>query len=391
MRRLLPHRFAAYLVCGILSATAPLAAQEGRAKVGDAPSASEREPRPQAERLHVEAMTPEMEGLLEEWYNKTNGITKLQGKHHRYMYERTFFSASVAAGRFYYEAPDKGRIDIESAKPAKDLDPETEGIQISDETGNIYKYTDCPKQSWICDGQRVMEVNHEAKTFDAMPIPESQQGANIMDGPLPFLFGLPPDKAKARYHMKIDANLTNDQMVGVVVKPLLRQDASNWSEARVILFRNSFLPYAVKLISQNGISSTVYVFSEHEVNNFNILQVFGVHPFKPPALYAQVQSQPAGAMKPLQADGKAKEGMPSVVGLSYPQASTVLAAHEIQQVHVVPTTTPCEPNMRHKVKSQNPPPGEVLNPSQPVQLVLWASQEDIDLYNAKQRQRTAQK
>ena len=382
-------RLAVCVVCGLMVASTPLAAQQGRARVGES-AATEREPRPQGESYHVAAISPELEQVLREWYDKTKSIERLQGTHTRWMYERTFFSGSVARGNFYYESPDKGRIDIKPAE-TEDADSSQDGVQIRDTTGNIYTYKECPSQSWICDGKRIVEVNHEERTFEAMPIPPAQQGKNIMDGPLPFLFGMPPEKAKARYDMKIDQNpeLTNDNTVCLIVKPRLKQDASNWGEAQVILYRKSFLPYAVKLISQNGISSTVYIFDDHEVNNFNLLKVFGVTPFKPPALYAQVQNKnpaPPAAVQPLRKNGKPIQGVPSVAGLSFSDAKTILGQRGYRTVQVIPTATPCEPKMKHRVKAQSPKPGAEVSPEQPIQLILYATQEDIDTYNQKLKQ-----
>lgn len=389
MRWLPPIRLAAYIVCGLLILPAPLSAWQGQT-LGSRTVATAREPRPQGESFHVEKASPALERLLMTWYTKTKDIEKLQGKHIRYIYERTFSTGSVAHGKFYYEAPGKGRIDIKP-KPAQDMDPAQEGVQIKD-SGVLYTYQKCPSQSWICDGKTIICVDHDARTYTTKTLPPAKQGTNMMDRPLPFLFGMPPEKAKQRYKMKIvqNPNLTTKDRVCLIVEPRLPKDASNWTEARVILWRETCLPYAVKLIAQNGGSSTVYVFSDYEVNDFDLFQFVGAtSPFRPPLLYSEVQTAAPAPIQPLQRNEKPIQGVPSVIGLGYNKAMNVMGQRGYREVTIVPTAHPCEdPKMIHRVKSQSPKPGAQVDGTQPIQLTIYATREDIISFK-KQPTRTA--
>ena len=53
-------------------------------------------------------------------------------------------------------------------------------------------------QRWICTGKQIFIIHDDTKIYDKIDIPAQQQGKNIMNGPLPFLFGLKAEQAKAR-------------------------------------------------------------------------------------------------------------------------------------------------------------------------------------------------
>ena len=50
-------------------------------------------------------------------------------------------------------------------------------------------------ECWICDGQSVININDDKKEASIAELPESMRGEQIMNTPLPVLFGLPPDEA----------------------------------------------------------------------------------------------------------------------------------------------------------------------------------------------------
>ena len=53
-----------------------------------------------------------MPRLLKTWHAGTNRIKKLEGKLSKYTYCEAFVVETRGVGRFFYERPDKGRIDI---------------------------------------------------------------------------------------------------------------------------------------------------------------------------------------------------------------------------------------------------------------------------------------
>ena len=62
--------------------------------------------------MRVEKLSPELLQLLKDWEKATGKFDKLQGEHYRWVYDFPFEVEKRAQGKFWFEAPDKGRIDI---------------------------------------------------------------------------------------------------------------------------------------------------------------------------------------------------------------------------------------------------------------------------------------
>ena len=219
-----------------------------------------------------EPVDPELNQILIDWENKTKGIHKLSGKHRRFEYDHVWEVEKRADGKFYYESPDKGRIDIEVVE----LDKGEQSQKIG-KAGKPYEVKSAIPEKWICDGKKIASANVREKTYIVLDIPPDQQGQNIMDGPLPFLFGLPAEVAKQRYHITILPQ-TNEQFVWLKILPKRAADARNWSEAEVILVRETYLPYAVKMLDPIGNKETVYRFEDLKPNGI-VIPIFGRDPF----------------------------------------------------------------------------------------------------------------
>lgn len=379
MRRLTRYRFA-LLLCGLAAAPQPLAAQ-GRARVqtADAPQTpAGQEPRPQAEPLHVEATPPELEAVLRDWFAKTQGIRRLQGSHYRWKYDTTFGVAKIAKGSFYYEAPDKGRIDIE---PVAQKDPNAK----LNNGGNVFSLKPDQPERWVCDGKQILKIDDVAKNYEVLPIPPEHQGANIMDGPLPFLFGMPPEKAKQRYAMKLKER--SETEILLEVRPKLRGDAANWQRADVKLDAKTFLPAAVQLIDPAATGMTVFKFENTQVNPNKIIEFFKGNPFQPVLLtYKQVQSEAPPAVTPVNFQGKPVEGMPSVIGLKNDAAKAVLGQRGFRTINVRPGPVTDKPELSLCVAKQSPVPGADAKPGETVYLLLYVTEEDMKKYNLKPAQ-----
>ncbi len=209
--------------------------------------AQEGQPDPQAAQLNE---------VLKDWHQKSLQVKRLEGEHVRIIYDYVFSVATRAKGRFYYEAPDKGRIDLVP-------DPKGKGEKFEKVNPNTNKkvvLTAQPDQPerWICDGQQVLVIDETQKVAQQFPLPPNARGNNIMDGPLPFLFGMPPAKAKQRYTMKLLQ--MNAKEIDIIVYPRWKQDSANYKWARIRIERETMLPMAVQMLDPAGSRETVYTF-----------------------------------------------------------------------------------------------------------------------------------
>ena len=205
---------------------------------------------------------PRIESLLIKWSQRTKEIKRLQGRHCRATRNFEWGTESWSEGKFYVETPDKGRIDL---APYSRKMPKT--MRRPSPKGRLVEMTiqqDRKRDRWVCDGKDVKAIDDDNQTYEVVQIPPNQRGENIMDGPLPFLFGMPPEKAKARYQFTYLDD--DDKHYALQVRPNLKQDAVDWTRAELLLDRKTYLPIEVHLHNAAGTSETVYYFSDLQIN-----------------------------------------------------------------------------------------------------------------------------
>ncbi|MCA9057966.1 MAG: PASTA domain-containing protein, partial [Planctomycetaceae bacterium] len=175
----------------------------------------------------------------------------------------------IADGRFWYQKPDKGRIDVEPVKITPSMIQQREQGAIPARMkadGKPFTLKPGKAQKSICDGQRVYEIDEAAKTAHIANLPAQMMGDNIMDSPLPFLFGMPPEKAKERFRMELfrETDRANGRAY-IRAYPRTNKD-SGWVRAEIILDLRQYLPVAVQLTNNTGNELKCYAFGRLKVN-----------------------------------------------------------------------------------------------------------------------------
>jgi TIGR03009 family protein len=214
--------------------TATRASTPGRAVVdGNRDADVERPERPQrGVVLEVPKLPPELEKVLKDWEERSSQIHDLQGEFDKYEYNEVFLTEKHSAGKFYYLHPDKGFYNVEGKKTA-----------LQGQKG--WKAEPGKDERWLCDGKVIYAIRDSDKSYEKHDIPPEQQGKNIMDGPLPFLFGMKSEEAKKRYILKLVKQ--EKGTIWIEATPRRQQDIANWTKATVIIDAKTFLPKAVKL------------------------------------------------------------------------------------------------------------------------------------------------
>ena len=358
--------------CGIVLVVSCAAFAQGQSEpaAGQAP----RLPRPEQQPvLEVQQPTAELKRLLEEWEKASSHISKLEGNHSRISYNTVFLTAKYALGVFYYEAPDKGRIDFDNPKgPLPQQQKKSHW-----ETGKAlaFRVEADHAEKWICDGQQILQINEEAKTAERFLIPEKSRGVNIMDGPLPFLFGMPAEKALKRYNFEVLNN--NERECWLRVKTLWQQDKSNYQQATVILEKATYLPRAVQLIDPAGTNETVFTFKDLKVNEpRGVFKLFQKDPFAPKLRGYKVAShvgktQAADPKQPPVVDPKqAGTTVPSVLHFPWETARDTLAKAGYA-VRYEKGTPASREELVYVVYDQQPRPGTRLEKDQTIVLTLY--------------------
>ena len=245
----------------------------------DEPAATEKPLRPAPQPLRAKIVPPELRKLLEDWETSSAKIKKLEGEHRRWEYDYVFNVVKHNTGKFYYEAPDKGRIDLTPDKTKAGV-KETRKHWATGQPVE-FKGVGGPAERWYCDSKMVTQVDVDQKQATRMLLPKQMQGVNIIDGPLPFLFGMPAQKAIQRYDLELK-NINKEKGTATIrAEPLWPTDAANYQLAEIILDTKTFLPQAVRLIDPAGTKETVFVFGEMEKNSRNVLPAWlSRSPFK---------------------------------------------------------------------------------------------------------------
>ena len=323
----------------------------------------------------VAQQAAQLNQVLVEWHKKSLEIKRLEGEHVRIIYDYVFGVATRAQGKFYYEAPDKGRIDLVP-------DPKGKGQQfkkINPNTNKPVVLTAQPDQPerWICDGQQVLVIDEVQKVAQQYPIPAAARGANIMDGPLPFLFGMPPAKAKQRYTMKLLQ--ANAKDIDLIVYPKWKQDSANYKWARIRIERATMLPMAVQMLDPAGSRETVYTFPKVVKNpkkgllpNFfpwKEKDVFKPDLSKYDIQAAQVAPEELAEKKPVTVPGN-RQLVPSVIGFDFKQAEAILKKSGYT-VKMLRGETATRNDLTYRVQKQVPAPKTAVQNGSVVALTLY--------------------
>lgn len=325
-------------------------------------------------------ITRELWQVLSDWANASSSVKKLHGKHVRRAYDDTFKIEKISQGEFWYESPDKGRIDVEPIKITQQMldernDLKNRGVRRNKSTGKPYELKSDLPERWICDGERVFDIDDKRKEAQVVVLPPDIRGENIMNSPLPFLFGMPPEKAVQRFTMDMVKDYRPKyEVVLLEAKPKMRKDAENWSRARIFLNTETYLPSSVELVNPASTRSTVYTFQKMEVNKSgffdrfigkspwdpNLGKDYKIHMIKP----GQEQSVAAKASGPV---------VPNLVGKAHDVAKNMLLQLGVKPENIKKFRGKPAPrkNLIYLVSDQKPKAGTPLRPDQEIQLLIF--------------------
>lgn len=366
-------------------------------------------------------LDPRLEDLLAQWSKASEGIKRLEGEHTRIVYDELSETERRSDGKFSYEKPDKGRIEIVPVEPTAALKKarakevadakaqkrksgvRTKLTQDGQPTDEPYDLQPDQQELWCCDGQRVYSLDLAKKEALVAQLPADMQGRNIMDSPLPFLFGMPPEKAKQRFELSFSRPFEPQSGKAYLkILPRLKTDASTWIQATVILDLEQFLPMAVQLVDPAGTKITVYSFTNFTVNKptfldhlvfknpktrfspdmreFNVQIVETDGP--PVARAADPKNGPTAMREPANPRSGAnpeRTGLINVGGVKHDEAVVQLERQGLKRTKEEATNEillkagpPAQKAEDiYTVRSQNPPPGTPLKPGMRVTLEIW--------------------
>lgn len=349
-----------------------IAQEEGRARLNGSGQTGQQQ------------VDPQLWRVLENWSTKSAGIERLEGEVLRRTYNMPFCVERLGTGYFYYESPDKGRLDVTGVEiDQKLLDQRKqlakqhpERIKWNPKTKEPFTLESDNDEKWVCDGERVTSMNLAEKQAHVYTLRPEERGRNIMNGPMPFLFGLPPQQAVNRFHLKlITPPGPKNPYATLEALPKQASDAKAWKQARVMLDTRTGLPAHVQLVMPAGTESVTYSFSELKVNRGNAFtDILGPDPFNPRIPRGwQVKmirgEDDAGGGQPV----AGRPVVPNLVGMPYKDAEARLKKLGLnaQQIKRFRGNVARQPADVYRVQEQLPEPGTPINGKTVVSMRLW--------------------
>ena len=202
--------------------------------------------------------------ILQMWENESTKINTFSSRFELWEYDLVFgpgaeIPAIKSVGQLTYSKPDKGSFKIEEIRRYQPKDATartpTRGLGFAGKRSWHH---------WVCDGKAVYEYKHKKKQLVVQPLPPELQGQEIVNGPLPFLFGAKAAELNRRYWIR--SKQGNPATIWLEAYPRSQADAANYHHVEIMLDRKSMQPEAIKVHSPNNQSHSVYMFDKPTIN-----------------------------------------------------------------------------------------------------------------------------
>ena len=207
---------------------------------------------------------------LQMWENESAKIETFNADFERWEYDKVFgrgFGQPFikSTGALSYAKPDKGSFKIEKINRWVKKNPQD---TAADAPGDWTPQPNEIGEHWVCDGKAIYEYNHRDKQLVVNAIPENMRGQEIVNGPLPFLFGAEAKKLTERYWIRTVMSRPED--IRLEAFPRWQSDAANYDSVDVMLDRKTMQPKAIQVNLPGGQQRHVYIFTAAKINQKNL-------------------------------------------------------------------------------------------------------------------------
>lgn len=201
-----------------------------------------------------------LDQVLDQWEKQSDQVSNFHSSFSRLVYDAIFSDTQYKThetGELSYQKPDKGSYKITNLKSWDAARGDYTEVKSSE----------TQLDHWVCNGKSIFVFDTRQKQLVERPIPPELQGKNIVDSPLPFIFGAKADKLKEKYWMRVDHRSAENQ-IRIVAAPKQLALAKEYRYVELMLDKQKFLPTAMQVHRNNG-DREVYTFdiATAQVNN----------------------------------------------------------------------------------------------------------------------------
>ncbi len=272
------------------SQTRPQGDREIRGPIREAnsqPGNSQRPPaKPRAPFELTQKEQQALDKLLKAWEAKSSAIKTFKCEFEVWDYDPAFGPSTTNSlnglrargkGEIKYQAPDNGvyhEAQMWEYEMPQDPDARPVAKMEEKELQKLYKPVKSPLAHWVCDGKSIFQYEPDKKVLREMKIAPELQGKEIVNGPLPFIFGAKADRLKQRYWLRL---VTPSDVVGKEVwleaLPKYQQDAADYTRVVISLTEGECQPTGIQIFQPAAAARGVlphksYVFNKVKINDF---------------------------------------------------------------------------------------------------------------------------
>jgi len=201
------------------------------------------------------------------WQSHTEKIDHYRSDFERWQFDTVYGPRNTfktfSTGKVRFADPDKGLFKVEKVLTYQPASSQSKA-----------SYKEVPGthgEFWVCDGKNIFEYDFLNERLIQQVLPAELQGKNIINGPLPFLFGCNAQDIMNRFWVRAITPQNVQGEIWLEAYPKTIHDASNYQKVHIIIDNKDFLPKGMVIFDRSyekgkNHSRTVFNFKEREIN-----------------------------------------------------------------------------------------------------------------------------
>jgi TIGR03009 family protein len=182
-----------------------------------------------------------LDGILARWERQSADARTLDARFTRVDRSPDWQMETRYEGRVLLRSPNKAYLNLVKAEPGR-------------------REARAFHERIVCTGERVYRYAAQTRQVFVAPLDEGEAGRVLDEGPLPFLFNMRAEEAKARYRLVLDKQDVKRSLIQVY--PLRSVDRARFYRVDVVLDRETSLPEVIRLVDPNGRDTQTYTFRD---------------------------------------------------------------------------------------------------------------------------------